>query len=63
MRVLHIASGSRGGAKLAADRLQRLQQTSGIISEMASFDENTDYLNKSFSLVFLRKSSTFFGPK
>ena len=59
MRVLHIASGSRGGAKLAADRLQRLQQTSGIISEMASFDENTDYLNKSFSLVFLRKSSTF----
>jgi glycosyltransferase involved in cell wall biosynthesis len=58
VRVLHIASGSRGGAKLAADRLQRLQRTSGIISEMASFDDNTDFLVKSFSLVFLRKSST-----
>jgi glycosyltransferase involved in cell wall biosynthesis len=59
VRVLHIASGSRGGAKLAADRLQHLQQSSGISSEMASFDENSDFLINSFSLGFLRKSSTF----
>lgn len=58
MKILHIASGSHGGAKLSANKLRDLQISNGVFSKMLELDRNNDYLSASLLKMILRKGST-----
>ena len=58
MKILHVTSGIKGGARLAANRLAQFQNDHGLIAMIASTDKSNLYFKSGIIFRVIRKANT-----